>query len=112
MNTDDILQAHAKHMQSVSTRLDEARNQAVEQGAGPLDPNSIRGRLVLAKAIAYALSAIDLLPKNRQEWSDRQDMANILLTSFDPGLAVMAVQSAEAHTAITIDVTDHKSDPE
>jgi hypothetical protein len=73
-----------------------------------MDPNSTRGMYVIAKALAYALYAIDSLPPERQERSDRSDMASILLTTF-AGLAPTVVHSAEFHTQTQIDVTDHKT---
>ena len=109
--TDPVLAEFGQKMQKISDKLDAARAQASK--IAPLDPNSQRGRLVLAKALAYAISAIDLLPRNRQEWSDRQDMANLLLNA--PGIAnwaLNAVRDAEAHTQIEVDVFDHKSDPD
>lgn len=42
--------------------------------------DSITGRdgLVVCKALAYAIEAIGHLPKQWQEWSDREDMLKLL----------------------------------
>jgi hypothetical protein len=70
-----------------------------------LDPGSMRGRLVLAKALSYAIATIDKLPARQQEWSDRQDMANLLMhhPAFY-GFADVAWRSANHHTGNGIDV--------
>jgi hypothetical protein len=45
-----------------------------------MNKSGVTGRdaYILAKALAYAISIIDALPQERQEWSDREDMACLL----------------------------------
>jgi hypothetical protein len=38
----------------------------------------MRDHYITAKALAYAIAAIDSLPPERQEWSDRNDMVELL----------------------------------
>jgi hypothetical protein len=105
----DMLTKYNEHMQEVSARLQAAREASKEH---TLRANSLRGNLVMAKAIAYALHYIDSLPSERQEWSDRQDMCNIMLHCLPESLVHMAVVSVEHHTQSVVDVTDHKTDKE
>ena len=46
----------------------------------PTPKTSITGRdgFIIAKALAYAIVAIDQLPEKRQEYSDQQDMRALL----------------------------------
>ena len=71
----------------------------------------LRGQLIMAKALAYAMSAIDALPVERQEWSDRQDMAYMLGECFS-AFAEMAAQSVAHHTGKPLDITDYKAKDE
>lgn len=68
---------------------------------------SIRGQIVIAKALAYAMQAIDSLPPEKQEWSDRQDMACILNEIYTNWVSI-AAQSVEFHTGKPVDIVDHK----
>ncbi len=70
--------------------------------------NSIRAHLVIAKALAYAVAMIDSLPSEKQEWSDRQDMVDILKTHFTMWGPFVA-QSVEFHTGHKPDLTDYKN---
>lgn len=70
--------------------------------------NSTRGHLVLAKALGYAMDAIDQLPQERQEWSDRQDMAFLLNEVFGQ-FKDMVEQTVKAHTGRKLDSADHKN---
>jgi hypothetical protein len=47
------------------------------------DPGGVTGRdgYIVAKALAYAIEAIEALPKGWQEWSDCRDMQAILAAS-------------------------------
>lgn len=69
--------------------------------------NSVRGNLVIAKALAYAMHTIDQLPTEKQEWSDRQDMAFILNNALGQ-FADLAAKAVEHHTGKALDMTDHK----
>lgn len=70
--------------------------------------NSIRTQLVIAKALAYAVVMIDSLPEKKQEWSDRQDMVNILLNHFAMWVPIVA-HDVEFHTGTKPDLTDYKN---
>lgn len=70
---------------------------------------SIRGQLVIAKALAYAMHTIDSLPPEKQEWSDRQDMACILSEVYTNWVSI-AAQAVEFHTGNPVDLVDHKLD--
>jgi hypothetical protein len=50
-------------------------------------PQSITGRdgYVMAQALAYAIEAIEHLPDEWQEWSNKEDM-KLLLHTFHPGM--------------------------
>lgn len=55
----------------------------------------LRGMLVIAKALAYAILTIEKLPPRWQEYSDKEDMKMILaeMSVFGP----MAMDSAKHH---------------
>ena len=60
------------------------------------DIASLRETLVMAKALAYAIQVIEVLPKRWQEWSDKEDMKVILHERF-PMWEQLATQSAVHH---------------
>ena len=70
--------------------------------------NSIRGRLMVAKALAYAIGTIETLPLERQEWSDAQDMKFILNECFAEW-ATHVADAVEHHTGKRPDLIDGKS---
>ena len=102
------IKEQAEQSNRTAMKLETARNHSEPA----IDPASLRGSLVLAKPIAYALVNIDSLPRARQEWSDRQDMANMLLHALPEFAASAAVTAVEHHTETAVDVMDHKFDPE
>jgi hypothetical protein len=69
--------------------------------------SSVRGNLIVAKALAYAIDAIDSLPPEKQERSDRNDMCHVLTTVFGQWTDIVK-QSVEHHTGRTLDLTDYK----
>jgi hypothetical protein len=40
--------------------------------------NTGRDGLIICKALAYAIAAIEALPEEWQEWSDKEDVVNLL----------------------------------
>jgi hypothetical protein len=64
------------------------------------EPNdSVTGRdgYIVAKALAYAIDAIEAQPRRWQEWSDCQDMKAILATIFGSSMCAMVINSARLH---------------
>jgi hypothetical protein len=60
---------------------------------------SVTGRdgYLIRQALAYAVTAIELLPKERQEQSNAQDMRLILYSMCDPSLRQHFLDNARAH---------------
>ena len=71
--------------------------------------NTVRGNLMIAKALAYAIAAIDALPDNMKEASDRDDMVHILTTNFPQWMPLVAA-SVQCHTSRCPDLKDYKTD--
>lgn len=75
--------------------------------------NSVRGTLIVAKALAYAIATIDALPPDKQEASDRDDMVHILTGTKAFGqFKDVAVRSVEYYLGRKPDLTDHKTTSE
>jgi hypothetical protein len=59
---------------------------------------SITGRdgYIMAQALAYAIEAIEHLPHEWQEWSNKEDM-RLLLKTLHPGMAESLRNGARGH---------------
>jgi hypothetical protein len=69
----------------------------------------MRDRYITAKALAYAIAAIDSLPPERQEWSDRNDMVELLCRQMpDPVQREALALSVQGHFGRPPDLTDWK----
>ena len=68
---------------------------------------SVTGRdgFIITKALAYAITMIDSLPAEKQEWSDRQDMVAIMKSNL---FAPSAVICSAIHTGFITDFVDMK----
>jgi len=76
----------------------------------PSDP-SVTGRdgYIIAKALLYAVTFIDSLPKGRGEISDRDDMVALLCDRVrDEKAREQLAQDVERKTGILPDITDWK----
>jgi hypothetical protein len=60
---------------------------------------SVTGRdgYLIRQALAYAVTAIELLPQKRQEWSNAQGMRLILDSVCDPSDRQFFLDNARAH---------------
>lgn len=68
-----------------------------------------RDRSVICKAMAYAVALIDSLPEDRREWSDRQDMADVLERLMpDERSRAWLAQQVENHAGIACDLMNWK----
>ena len=71
-----------------------------------------RDRLIIAKALVYAIAAIDRVPDEQREWSDRCDMVKLLFTLVpDPMQREVMARAVESHTGTLPDLTDWKAGP-
>lgn len=69
--------------------------------------SQITGRdgYIVTKALAYAILAIDSLPRARQERSDRNDMLSLLISRVGPdGYLAHVLGNAEAHMEVELSV--------
>jgi hypothetical protein len=71
--------------------------QSTQTERASITRSHFRDNFILAKALAYAIEAIESLPKNRQEWSDCQDMKAILVALFDDSLIGIVTYDARHH---------------
>lgn len=73
--------------------------------------SSVRGTYIVAKALAYAIAAIDALPREKQEASDRDDMVHILTQTKAFGqFKDIVVRDVAHHMGRAPDMTDHKTE--
>ncbi|TCK31225.1 hypothetical protein EV667_1331 [Ancylobacter aquaticus] len=64
-----------------------------------MSDTEISGRdwFVEGKALTYAIAYIQSLPKERQEWSDMQDMIRILRAKVSPETLALMAYDVEIH---------------
>ncbi|MBD9493186.1 hypothetical protein [Ensifer sp. ENS01] len=62
-----------------------------------------RDNAITAKALIYAIAAIQNLPPERQEWSDMRDMCAIART-IAPGSLAKLIFETKSHTGTAIDI--------
>jgi hypothetical protein len=72
-----------------------------------MDDITGRDSYILAKALAYAVACIDSLPREKQEVSDRDDMA-VLFNACPEWERGCALQDVERHTGRMPDMIDRK----
>lgn len=71
-----------------------------------------RDSYILTKALMYAVAAIDALPADQQESSDRDDMVQLLIARMpDPVEREALARTIQAHTGISPDITNWKAAP-
>jgi hypothetical protein len=56
-----------------------------------------RDGYILAKSLAYAITAIKMLPERWQEWSDKEDMKLFFEVAIPSTLRVAVMNSAHHH---------------
>jgi hypothetical protein len=81
------------------TTLVANRNRRLKMNKSPKSKSqSITGRdgYVMAQALAYAIEAIEHLPDEWQEWSNKEDM-KLLLNTLHPGMAENLRIAARGH---------------
>lgn len=68
-----------------------------------------RAQHILAKALCYAVAAMDRLPEQRRAASDRDDIVALILANFGESQREMYMAEVERNTGHAPDMTDWKS---